>query len=188
MNDDETEVFVHVLPGGIMPQRQTDGAVGYDVCVRAVVDSFQMDDKNPNLRKCLFDFFTIPDDLAISSHVGFRPKHGVNQDGSVIDNQFELTWRVDPHDRVLVGIGIALGMPVQMYQWLTPRSGLSSKYGVSLGNAPGTVDSDYRGEAGLIVVNTGETPIFLTHGMRIAQTLFQRVYIPKLTEVVSLGM
>lgn len=186
MNEDNFEVLIHVLPGGTMPVLQTAGAVGFDVHARAVVDPFQMDPENPNLRKPWFDFHTMPTDLVHGSHVELLPKHGLNPDGTVIDGVHKMVWRIDPGDQALIGIGIALAMPPELFQWLTPRSGLSSKYRVTLGNAPGTVDSDYRGEAGLIVVNEGSGPIKIAHGDRIAQMLFQRVYMPKLIEVGSL--
>ncbi len=183
---DEEAILIFVLPGGKMPSQQTPGSVGYDVHARAVVSPFEMDSKHPQLRKTLFNFLDMPDDLAIRSHVELLPKYGLDEDGGVRDNKFELVWRLDPHgDRVLIGAGFALNMPLDRFQWVTPRSGLSSKYGVNLGNAPGTVDSDYRGEAGLIVVNNGDTPIYITHQMRIAQTMFQRVYAHELVEVPS---
>ena len=55
---------------------------------------------------------------------------------------------------------------------LRPRSGLALKHGITLLNAPGTIDSDYRGPIGLIVINMGELEFKITHGMRVAQIVF----------------
>jgi dUTP pyrophosphatase len=55
---------------------------------------------------------------------------------------------------------------------LRPRSGLALKHGLTLLNAPGTIDSDYRGPIGLILINMGETDFVITHGMRVAQIVF----------------
>lgn len=68
-------------------------------------------------------------------------------------------------------MAIAQGFEVQ----IRPRSGLALKYGISLVNAPGTIDSDYRGPVGVIVINFGEEPFEVTHGMRIAQLVLAPV-------------
>ena len=62
-------------------------------------------------------------------------------------------------------MAIALGFEVQ----IRPRSGLALKHGISMVNAPGTIDCDYRGPVGVILVNMGDAPFEVTHGMRIAQ-------------------
>ena len=62
-------------------------------------------------------------------------------------------------------MAIPAGFEVQ----IRPRSGLALKHGVTLANAPGTIDSDYRGPLGVILVNLGDTDFVVTHGMRIAQ-------------------
>ncbi|GEM_PF-4914514 len=65
----EEIVKIHVLPGGTLPKRQSNGAVGYDVHLRAIVSPHEIDEKNPRLRKTLFDFRKIPSDPKIAERV-----------------------------------------------------------------------------------------------------------------------
>src|SRR3989344_1811948 len=95
------KVRIYLLPGGKMPERKTKGAIGFDVAIRTVVSSMEMD----------------------------RP----------------------------------------MFYWVAPRSGLAAKWGITITNAPGTVDPDYRGEAGVLVYNRNPHTFDLWHGMRVAQ-------------------
>lgn len=74
-----------------------------------------------------------------------------------------------PGARVLVPTGLRLAIPQGYEVQLRPRSGLALKYGITLPNSPGTIDSDYRGPLGIIVQNGGAEPFQITHGMRIAQ-------------------
>ena len=71
--------------------------------------------------------------------------------------------------------GIAVALPDGYEAQIRPRSGLALKNGVTLLNTPGTIDADYRGEIGLIVINHGEEPFIVTRGMRLAQMVVQRV-------------
>jgi len=66
---------------------------------------------------------------------------------------------------------------------VAPRSGLASKWGITVTNAPGTIDPDYRGEAGVLVYNRNNHPYDLKHNMRIAQIIFQWALIPVIAEV-----
>ena len=72
-------------------------------------------------------------------------------------------------ERVLVPTGLRLAVPEGFEVQIRPRSGLALKHGVTLPNAPGTIDSDYRGPLGVIVLNAGAEDFEITHGMRIAQ-------------------
>ncbi|HET8727251.1 MAG TPA: dUTP diphosphatase [Alphaproteobacteria bacterium] len=74
-----------------------------------------------------------------------------------------------PGERRLVPAGIALALPPGYEAQVRPRSGLALKHGLTVLNAPGTIDADYRGEVGVILVNLGRDPVTLTRGMRIAQ-------------------
>ena len=74
-----------------------------------------------------------------------------------------------PGARVLVPTGFALEIPEGFEVQLRPRSGLALRHGLTLLNSPGTIDCDYRGEIGMIVINHGSEPVCITHGMRIAQ-------------------
>jgi len=67
-----------------------------------------------------------------------------------------------------------------------PRSGLAVKYGLTLPNAPATIDSDYRGELMIPMINLGTEPVAVTRGMRIAQLVFQRVESVALVDVAEL--
>ena len=74
-----------------------------------------------------------------------------------------------PGARALVPTGLRMAIPAGHEVQIRPRSGLALKHGVTLVNAPGTIDSDYRGPVGVILVNLGDVPFEVTHGMRIAQ-------------------
>ncbi len=88
--------------------------------------------------------------------------------------------------RVQVPTGIALSMPVDCEAQIRPRSGLALKYGLTLLNTPGTIDSDYRGEIQLIVINLGDKEYILKRGERIAQMVFSRVLQAELLETDEL--
>ncbi len=78
---------------------------------------------------------------------------------------------IAPGARVLVPTGLRLAIPQGYEVQLRPRSGLALKNGITLPNAPGTIDSDYRGPLGVIVMNAGAEAFHVTHGMRIAQMI-----------------
>jgi len=74
-----------------------------------------------------------------------------------------------PFGRALVSTGLRMQIPQGYEVQIRPRSGLALKNGITLANSPGTIDSDYRGVVGVIMLNTTETAFEVTHGMRIAQ-------------------
>jgi len=74
-----------------------------------------------------------------------------------------------PGARMLVPTGLRLEIPAGYEVQIRPRSGLALKHGIALPNSPGTIDSDYRGPLGIIVMNAGDAPFRIDHGMRIAQ-------------------
>lgn len=74
-----------------------------------------------------------------------------------------------PGARMLVPTGLRLEIPAGYEVQIRPRSGLALKHGITLPNSPGTIDSDYRGPLGVIVMNAGDKPFRIEHGMRIAQ-------------------
>ncbi|MGR3514087.1 MAG: dUTP diphosphatase [Paracoccaceae bacterium] len=76
-----------------------------------------------------------------------------------------------PGARVLVSTGFHVEIPVGYEMQIRPRSGLALKQGLSLPNTPGTIDSDYRGPLGVILINLGDTPATIDHGDRIAQAV-----------------
>lgn len=123
-----------VLPGGKLPHQESEEAIGYDVCLRAIVSPFGMDPVNKNLRKALFDFSGKPtpsedtEEMHAASHVVFE--------------NGEWVYRLLPRESVLVGIGFITEMPYPLFYWVAPRSGLASRHKITVTNAPGTVDPD----------------------------------------------
>jgi len=178
MNKIRSLVDIHVLPGGIMPKRQTEGSVGYDVHIRAVVSPFEMDSRLPSLRKTLFDFDTVVD-ASIRGNVEIHQR----------DNQSskEQAYRLDPGKKALAGVGFATAMPFPMCFLVLCRSGMATKHDIMVANGPGTVDADYRGEAGVSLFNTGTEPFYIFKGMRIAQIVFIYAIIPELIKVSFYG-
>ncbi|MBT5569972.1 MAG: dUTP diphosphatase [Alphaproteobacteria bacterium] len=76
---------------------------------------------------------------------------------------------IAPGARTLIPTGLAIALPSGYEAQIRPRSGLALKNGISLVNSPGTIDADYRGEVGVIVINHGDQDFIVTRGMRIAQ-------------------
>jgi dUTP diphosphatase len=89
---------------------------------------------------------------------------------AAIDQDIEL----GPLERRIVPTGISIALPVGFEGQVRPRSGLAAKHGVTVANAPGTIDADYRGEVGVILINLGKEPFRITRGMRIAQLVVAR--------------
>ena len=92
-----------------------------------------------------------------------------------------------PGERRLVPTGLALAIPSGWEGQVRPRSGLALKHGVGMVNAPGTIDSDYRGEVGVILVNWGREPVWLARGERIAQLVIAPVTRAELAVVEALA-
>lgn len=94
---------------------------------------------------------------------------------------------VPPGGRALVPTGIAVALPTGFEGQVRPRSGLSIKHGVTVINAPGTIDADYRGEILVPIVNLGTEPFSITRGMRIAQLVVAPVSRAQFVEVDELA-
>ena len=94
---------------------------------------------------------------------------------------------LSPGERVLVPTGIALELPIGFEAQVRPRSGLALRHGVTTLNAPGTIDSDYRGEIGVILVNHGQDEFVINRGDRIAQLVVASVYQARFVEVSVLS-
>ncbi|MFA7628634.1 MAG: dUTP diphosphatase [Candidatus Dojkabacteria bacterium] len=80
-----------------------------------------------------------------------------------------------PLDRILIKTGLHIELPKNTEAQIRPRSGLALKYGISIVNSPGTIDEDYRGDIGVILINLGKYPFIIKKGDRIAQIIFQKV-------------
>ena len=91
-----------------------------------------------------------------------------------------------PGARALIPTGIAIGLPVGFEAQVRPRSGLAAKHGVTILNSPGTIDADYRGEIGVILVNLGERAFTVSRGDRIAQLVIAPVSRAQWLEVDTL--
>lgn len=81
---------------------------------------------------------------------------------------------LQPGERALIPTGLSIALPPGFEAQVRPRSGLALKHGVTVLNAPGTVDSDYRGEVGVILINLGSEPFVVERGSRIAQMIVAR--------------
>ena len=89
-------------------------------------------------------------------------------------------------ERRMVGTGIAIEMPQNYHAEIRPRSGLAAKHGITVLNAPGTIDSGYRGEVQVILINLGKEDFLIAKGERIAQMLFSKVDAISFEEVDEL--
>ena len=87
---------------------------------------------------------------------------------------------------MLVPTGFSIRLPALYEAQIRPRSGLAAKYGVTVANAPGTIDSDYRGEIKIILINLGSDAFIIERGMRIAQMVIAPVIQGRVREVDSL--
>jgi dUTP pyrophosphatase len=81
------------------------------------------------------------------------------------------TWTISPGQRRLVPTGLVMAIPPGFEGQVRPRSGLALRHGLTVLNAPGTIDADYRGEVQVLLINHGEAPFDLCRGERIAQLL-----------------
>jgi dUTP pyrophosphatase len=91
-----------------------------------------------------------------------------------------------PGARALVPTGIAIAIPEGYEGQVRPRSGLAARHGVSIVNAPGTIDADYRGEVQVLLVNLGSESVVVSRGMRIAQLVIAPVVRAHIVEAESL--
>lgn len=101
----------------------------------------------------------LPDPKYMSAHAA-----GIDLHAAV-----EVDTVLEPGNRTLIPTGIAIALPPQTEAQVRPRSGLALKHGVTLLNAPGTIDADYRGEVGVILINHGQNNFVVKRGDRIAQ-------------------
>ncbi|MCR4378793.1 MAG: dUTP diphosphatase [Rhodospirillales bacterium] len=104
------------------------------------------------------------------------PAHATAQSAGVdllaaVANDLELK----PGARALVPTGLSIELPEGFEAQVRPRSGLALKHGITVLNAPGTIDADYRGEVGVILINLGDTAFTIERGMRIAQMVVSPV-------------
>ena len=94
---------------------------------------------------------------------------------------------VGPGERALIPTGLTVALPQGYELQIRPRSGLALRHGLTLPNSPGTIDEDYRGEIGVILLNTGAEPFVIERGARIAQAVLAPVSRAVWREVTTLG-
>ncbi|MCC5976707.1 MAG: dUTP diphosphatase [Salinarimonas sp.] len=94
--------------------------------------------------------------------------------------------KMEKFERALVPTGLKLQIPEGYEAQVRPRSGLALKHGVTVLNTPGTIDCDYRGEVGVVLINHGEAPFVVTRGMRIAQMVVAPVTRAQLVPVAAI--
>lgn len=129
----------------------------------------------------------VPTSLAVVRLDPDLPLPARAHDGDAgVDLYSAIDVELGPGRRALVPTGIAVAIPYGMVGLVHPRSGLATRVGLSIVNAPGTVDAGYRGEIKVTLINLDpEEPIIVRRGDRIAQLLVQRVELPELVEVTS---
>lgn len=99
----------------------------------------------------------------------------------------ERPFTIDPSERRLVSLGFCIEIPKGFEIQVRPRSGLANKHGVTVLNAPGTIDSDYRGECKVLLINLGGEPVDINPGDRIAQFVLESTTPAQFVQVEKLS-
>ena len=113
------------------------------------------------------------------------PAHAHPGDGGV-DLRAAAPARLEPGERATVPTGVAVAIPEGHAGLVVPRSGLANRHGIGVVNAPGLIDSGYRGEIAVILVNHGDEAVDIGRGDRIAQLVVVPVAVQELVEVADL--
>lgn len=122
------------------------------------------------------------------THPGAEPPHRAypTDAGADLHAHIAIPVALKPGERALVPTGVALAIPPGYVGLVHPRSGLAAKHGITVLNAPGTVDAAYRGEIKGCLINHGQEPHTINPGDRIAQLLIQKVELPNFAEADTL--
>jgi dUTP pyrophosphatase len=116
----------------------------------------------------------------------YQTEHAAGMDlVAAVGEQGPLT--LAPGERVLVPTGLAIALPPGFEGQVRPRSGLALKHGITVLNAPGTIDADYRGEVSVVLINHGSEPFVIRRGERIAQLVIASVRRAELSVAVALS-
>jgi dUTP pyrophosphatase len=113
------------------------------------------------------------------------PKYALDGDAGA-DLRAAEAGQILPGERLLVRTGVSVELPAGVAAFVHPRSGMALKYGITVLNTPGTIDSNYRGEIGVILYNASKTNFVINVGDRIAQLVFQEVLTVQFEQVSSL--
>jgi dUTP pyrophosphatase len=125
--------------------------------------------------------------IFLESSFGEIPKYATEQ-SSGLDLSYSgpIPLVIPPGERRLVPTGIRLAIPGGLEGQIRPRSGLALKFGITVLNTPGTIDSDYRGEIGVILQNHSSEEFHINSGLKIAQIVFSKVEHVKMNQVQRL--
>lgn len=124
-------------------------------------------------------------DVLLSAEPGFEPTYAKPGDAGA-DLRSTVNFLLPAGERALVPTGVRLALPLGYVGLVHPRSGLAAKSGVTVLNAPGTIDAGYRGEVQVVLLNTSSEDFKIERGDRIAQLLVQRVEFAKFHQVAAL--
>lgn len=124
-------------------------------------------------------------EVLIIAEDGFLPQYAKPGDAGA-DLRSTEDVELAAGDRALVKTGIRIALPVGLVGLVHPRSGLAVKHGITVLNAPGTIDAGYRGEIMVPLYNSSNASFSISRGDRIAQLLFQRVEVARFIEVTEL--
>ena len=116
------------------------------------------------------------------------PARQTNESAGYDVRSCEPDFTLVPGERRAVATGLAFAIPSGIEMQVRARSGLALAHGITLPNAPGTIDPDYRGELKVILLHAGQEPLRICRGDRIAQLIFSRFEAPVLDEVPSLDV
>lgn len=158
-------VKMSLIDGGRMPKQATEGSAGMDLYARI---DHRMSMYALGLDKKYYPFRLVEEgntDLSPSKYL-----------------------IVLPGETIVIPVGFRVELPKGYEMQVRPRSGNSAKTKIRIANSPGTIDSDYRGEVGVIVDNIGDEPIIIFDGDRIAQAVIQEVPSVSLEQVDSLEL
>ena len=117
---------------------------------------------------------------------GIEPPHYASEGAAGMDLRAKVDVDLQPMERKMVPTGVRLAIPAGYEAQVRPRSGLAAKHGVTMVNSPGTIDSDYRGEIQVILINLGQDAVHFNRGERIAQLVVSPVAKARLVFVDSL--
>ena len=112
---------------------------------------------------------------------------GADLRANLMPEDRETGFTLDPMHRAVVPTGLRVEIPPGFEVRVRPRSGLALRHGISLPNTPGTIDSDYRGPLGVLLINYGRDPFLVRHGDRIAQIIVAPVVQARFALAESLG-